>query len=90
MRAPDAFRGISRVAGGEPGAERLHREPDLEKVVRLVGGQSRHETAAAGRHVEKPLGLKHPERFPDRVARHAELLGQPVLDQSLALPERAV
>jgi hypothetical protein len=40
--------------------------------------------------MEKPLGLQHPERFPDGVPRHAKSFGEPVLDKPFSLLEGAV
>jgi hypothetical protein len=65
-------------------------EPHLEQVGRVLGRQRGHEAAAPGGGVDEPLGLEHAQGFPDRVARHPQLLGQPVLDQPFALSEGAV
>ena len=70
--------------GGELGGERLEHAAQLEQLdgpLRIERGDVR---TAARPDLDEPGVLERPDRFAHRVARHAELFGETVLEQPLA------
>ncbi len=76
---------FGRPLGSQPGGERLKPLPYCEQVPDRCLVKGRHDGTASGQDLHEPFGLDNPQRLADRVARHTEVVGQPVLGQPLAL-----
>ena len=89
MAARSPQLGVGPAFRGEGGDEALERLAHLEQLGRPGVGQHHHAGAAPRLELDEALAGERLQRFAHRVAADTEILGELVLEDALALRERA-